>query len=390
MKMAIPPTVLDFNPGPPVGSARSPMTAADLLTPGKFMTERALELRRRSIEVWGERAAVEMIGLCPQIVELQSKLEKIGRYREPVLITGESGVGKEWFAHAVYLLSTRKGLPYIAVNCPQFQEGNLTVSELFGHTKGSFTGAIVDRRGAFEEADGGVVFLDEVGDMNVTAQAMLLRALSTGEYKPLGASRPRTADVRVVAATNQDLNKLVLVNQFRYDLLFRLWYFHLAIPPLRQRGDDWRVVLDYYLLRLCRHHGVAKKFSDDSLSLLEGYHWPGNVRQLISIVTIGYAMAEGDTIETADFVSELEKFDKSAETAEALYDRLVTGTKDFWELVYQPFIDRDLNRSQVVAVIRRGLTATQGNYRKLLELLRLPAGDYQKFMDFLRHHDLKP
>lgn len=354
------------------------------------MTERALRLRRVSIEHWGERAAVEMIGLCPQMVDLQTKLEKIGRYREPVLITGESGVGKEWFAQAVYLLSSRKGMPYISVNCPQFQEGNLTVSELFGHTRGSFTGAIADRRGAFEEADGGVVFLDEVGDLAVTAQAMLLRTLSTGEYKPLGASRPRNADVRVVGATNQDLNKLVLVHQFRYDLLFRLWHFHLAIPPLRQRGDDWRVVLDYFLLRLCRHHRVAKRFSNSSLRLLESYHWPGNIRQLISIVTIGYAMADGDTIETADFASELEKFDAAADTAEALYDRLLTGTKNFWELVHQPFVDRDLNRSQVKALIKRALATTQGNYRMLLDLFRLPATDYQKFMDFLRHHDLKP
>lgn len=386
----MPNTVANLNSSPPAGSGPSPTFAEDLLTPGKFMTERALQLRRVSIEHWGERAAVEMIGLCPQIVELQTKLEKIGRYREPVLITGESGVGKEWFAQAVYLLSSRKGMPYVSVNCPQFQEGNLTVSELFGHTKGSFTGAIADRRGAFEEGDGGVVFLDEVGDLAVTAQAMLLRTLSTGEYKPLGASRPRNADVRVVGATNQDLNKLVLVNQFRYDLLFRLWHFHLAIPPLRQRGDDWRVVLDYYLLRLCRHHRVAKRFSNSSLRLLESYHWPGNVRQLISIVTIGYAMADGDTIETADFASELEKFDDAADTAEALYDRLLTGTKNFWELVHQPFVDRDLNRSQVKALIKRALATTQGNYRKLLDLLRLPATDYQKFMDFLRHHDLKP
>ncbi len=281
-------------------------------------------------------------------------------------------------------------MPYVSVNCPQFQEGNLTVSELFGHTKGSFTGAIADRRGAFEEADRGVVFLDEVGDLDVTAQAMLLRTLATGEYKPLGASRPRTADVRIVAATNRDLNKLVVVNQFRHDLLFRLWYFHLAVPALRQRGDDWRILLDYYLLRLCRHHGVAKRFSSSALRLLETYHWPGNVRQLIGIVTVGYAMADGDTIESGDFASELEKYGEASDTTEDFYDRLVGDSKDFWEVIYKPFIDRDLNRAQVKAVIKRGLAATQGNYRKLLDLIHLPAADYQKFMDFLRHHDLKP
>ena len=388
--MAKPNSVADLTQGPSAASSGAAVAAQNHLTPGRFMTERALQLRRISIEQWGERAAVEMLGLSPQIVELQTKLEKIGRYSEPVLITGESGVGKEWFAHAVYLLSARKGKPYVSVNCPQFQEGNLTVSELFGHVKGSFTGAIADHRGAFEEADSGVVFLDEVGDLEATAQAMLLRTLSIGEYKPLGATRPRTADVRVVAATNRDLNKLVLVNRFRFDLLFRLWHFHLAIPPLRQRGDDWRVVLDYHLLRLCRHHGVAKHFSASALKLLESYHWPCNVRQLIGIVTIGYAMADGDTIESGDFASELEKFGEAADTAENFFDRLLSDRKDFWELVYQPFLNRDLNRTQVKAIIKRGLAATQGNYRKLLDLLRLPPDDYQKFMDFLRHHDLKP
>src|SRR5262249_52790070 len=159
---------------------------------------------------------------------------------------------KEGVAQAVYLFGQMIGRPYIAVNCPQFQEDNMTVSELFGHTKGSFTGALTDRRGAFEEADGGVLFLDEIGDLHPTAQAMLLRVLASGEVRPLGATKHRTVEVRVVSATNRPLNRLIMNQQFRYDLFFRLRHFHLDIPPLRDRGDDWRLVMDYWLARLSR------------------------------------------------------------------------------------------------------------------------------------------
>ena len=151
---------------------------------------------------------------------------------------------------------------------------------------------MADRKGAFEEADGGVIFLDEIGDLHASAQAMLLRALATGEFRPVGATRPRTVDVRVVSATNRPLNQLVMTNQFRYDLLFRLRQFHIAMPPLRERGDDWRLLADYWLARLARQYGVAKRFSAASMRVLERCQWPGNVRQLIGVVKTGYAMAD--------------------------------------------------------------------------------------------------
>lgn len=380
-------TDTDVVPGAEV--RRAATGSQRLLEPNRFLTPSALALRQLSVEVRGERGAIEMVGLSAPLASLQAKLEKFACYSEPVLITGESGVGKEWFAHAVHLLGPRRARPFVAVNCPQFQEGNLTVSELFGHTKGSFTGAIADRRGAFEEAQGGVLFLDEVGDLHPLAQAMLLRSIATGEYKPLGADRARTADVRVVAATHRDLNQLVLVNQFRYDLLCRLWYFHLAIPPLRERGDDWRLLLEFYLARLAARHGVEKRFSAAAMHLLDGYSWPGNVRQLIGVVTMGYAMADGDVIEADDFASEMEKYGRPGHDTDTLYERVIGGAS-FWDAVHTPFMNRDLNRTQVKTLIRRGLSAADNNYRRLLDLLQLPASDYQRFMDFLRHHDLKP
>ena len=381
------------------------------IDPSHFMSEQALRLRAQSVERWGESSALEMVGFSPKFLELQSKLAKAARYKEPVLITGESGVGKEAFAQAVYLLGTQKGRPYVSVNCPQHQDGNLTVSELFGHTRGSFTGAIADRRGAFEEADGGVIFLDEVGDLHLTAQAMLLRSLQTGEFKPLGSTRARSADVRVVSATNRSLNTLVLKNEFRYDLLFRLWYFHLAVPPLRDRGDDWRLIVDYVLMSLARKYGIAKPMSSAALQALENYHWPGNVRQLISVVTMGYAMAEGTFIEPEDFAAEFSKpaegeerqpiqapasLDPPASASPAadigteLFERITRHGDSFWENIYERFMDRDLNRGQVRALVKKGLSASDGNYRRLLVAFRLPASDYQRFMDFLRHHNLKP
>ena len=390
------------------GVGIGPPIHVDLVDPSQFMSEQALQVRTMAIQRWGQ--PLEMVGFSPQLLDLQAKLVKAARYSEPVLITGESGVGKEGLAQAIYLLGASKGRPYVSVNCPQHQDGNLTVSELFGHAKGSFTGAIADRRGAFEEADGGVIFLDEVGDLHLSAQAMLLRTLQTGEFKPLGATRSRLADVRVVSATNRSLNTLVLTKQFRYDLLFRLWYFHLAVPPLRQRGDDWRVLIDYCLLNLARKYGVAKRVSHASLKLLEDYKWPGNVRQLISMITMGYAMAEGAIIEPEDFAAEMDRPEDPtdrvdrvdgpprsvdapppmSDAGQDLYANVTRDRGNFWEIVYEPFMNRDLNREQVKLLIKKGLGESIGNYRRLLEAFRLPASDYQRFMDFLRHHNLKP
>jgi len=360
-----------------------------------LMTELAERVRSLSVSRWGVEKSLEMVGASPAYVELQRKLAKVARYREPVLITGEAGVGKEQLAEAIYLLSESHGRPYISVNCPQYQEGNLTVSELFGHVKGSFTGAMGDHRGAFEEADGGIIFLDEIGDLPANAQAMLLRALSTGEFRPLGANRARRIDVRVISATNRPLNQLVMTNQFRYDLFSRLARFQLDVPPLRDRADDWLLLVDHSLARLGAKYGVRKQMSAASLRLLETYPWPGNVRQLISVVTTGYAMADGETIEPGDFATVLDR-DATAPLAptpdspDALYHRLVRRGEPFWEIVYEAFMDRNLNRAQVREVIRRGLDEADRNYRNVLQLFGMPATDYQRFMDFLRHHDLKP
>jgi len=279
----------------------------------------------------------------------------------------------------------------VSVNCPQYQDGNLTVSELFGHRKGSFTGAIADRKGCFETGDGGVVFLDEIADLHMSAQVMLLRALASGEFQPLGADFQRTVNVRVVAATNRPLEQLMVAQEFRHDLFFRLHYFMLRVPPLRERGDDWLFLLDYALFRLHQKYGVAKRFAKESLEQLATYAWPGNVRQVISVATMGYALADGDTICTRDFEAQIALGGRGqSESAEELFERIMHGDSSFWTAVYEPFMRRDLNRSQVKALIKKGLAECGGSYQELLKPLKVPPEDYQRLMDFLRHHDLKP
>lgn len=360
--------------------------------PERFMTEASRSIEEVSVREWGPRKAIAIVGKSNQLAEILAKVHKISAFEEPVLITGESGVGKESLAQAVYLLSPRRGRPFVTVNCPQFQDGNLTVSELFGHTKGSFTGAIADRKGCFEAANGGVIFLDEIGDLAMSAQVMLLRALASGEFCPLGSTTPRSVSVRVIAATNRTVEELRWREQFRNDLYFRLCYFRIAVPPLRERGDDWLLLIDYYLEKLRSQYGIARRFSEESLAILGHHTWPGNVRELASIVTMGYAMADGDTIEPDHFLRELERRRESRSTTvvDELLRSMTHGGKDFWSVVHEPFMDRELNRTQVTAVIRRGLLTTRGNYRRLLDHFHLPRSDYQRFMDFLRHHRLKP
>jgi len=347
------------------------------------------EIRERSLERKGGRA-VEIVGMSPSLCQLLEHLKKISEYDEPVLLLGESGVGKEALAQAIHLLDRRRRDPFVSVNCPQLPDANVTVSELFGHRRGSFTGAVSDRKGLFETADGGVIFLDEIGDLHMSAQVMLLRALATGEFRPLGDDAVRRSNVRVIAATNRPLNQLAGERSFRSDLFFRLRYFLFQVPPLRARGDDWRLLVDYILRGLAARYKVQRRLSKSSLHLLAGYHWPGNVRELISIVTTGYALADGDLIEPGSFAGMLVDGKGQDNRLENLFQDLALDKGGFWELVQRPFLDRDLNRSEVQLLVEWGLRETGGSYRGLLDLWRMHNGEYQKLMGFLRHHRLKP
>ncbi len=372
------------------GTTKDPR-AADPVAMSRWFCASALRIREASVARFGEERAIEIVGQSAALADVLRKLEKVALYQEPVLVQGESGVGKESLAQALHLLGPRQRRPFVSVNCPQFQEGNLTVSELFGHKKGSFTGAIADRKGCFETGDGGVIFLDEIGDLGMNAQVMLLRALSSGDFQPLGSDQVKKADVRIVAATNRALNQLVIEQHFRNDLLFRLRFFLIQPPPLRERGDDWRLLLDYCLELLHRRYDIAKRFTPESLRLLESYAWPGNVRELIGIVSTGFALSEGEQIHPHDFADRLDQ----AATArggdlEVLARKLLSPNADFWLLVHQPFLDRDLSRREVRQLVASGLRDAGGSYRRLLGLWNMPPEQYQKFRDFLRQQRLKP
>jgi DNA-binding NtrC family response regulator len=244
----------------------------------------ALERRAMAREVEGLRAMAEerseMVGLSPAMTALKAQIAKVAPTRTRVLITGESGTGKELIAKAIHRSSTLAAKPYVKVNCAAIPK-ELIESELFGHERGAFTGATARKRGLFEMADGGTIFLDEIGDMNLSAQAKVLRVLQSGEFSRVGGEQVLKVDVRVIAATNRDLQAAVAAGEFREDLYFRLNVVPLRAPPLRDRADDVPRLAAAFVELACRENGMkVKAISDEALAVLSAYSWPGNVREL--------------------------------------------------------------------------------------------------------------
>jgi Nif-specific regulatory protein len=242
----------------------------------------------------------EMIGQSPPMRELKSKIARLGRTTGSVLIRGESGAGKELVARALHKASVRADRPMLSVNCAAIPV-DLMESQLFGHKAGAFTSADRDHLGYFQQADGGTLFLDETGELTLEGQAKLLRILEGHPFLPVGATQQVKVDVRVIAATNQDLQTYVREKKFREDLYYRLSVFELQLPPLRERGEDIAVLVDYFLDHFRRQHGRPQlELSPAARSRLLGYHWPGNVRQLRNVMDSAVVLAEGSQIEPGD------------------------------------------------------------------------------------------
>ncbi len=227
----------------------------------------------------GRFVAPPIVGNSEPMKRLRALIARVAPTGATVLITGENGTGKELVARHVHALSPRAGEPFVAVNCSAFND-NLLESEMFGHRRGAFTGAVADKKGLFEAADGGTFFMDEVGEMSPALQAKLLRVLQDGTFLPVGDGRPRKVDVRVVAATNRNLRERVAEGHFREDLYYRLRVVELHVPPLRERRDDIPLLVEFFLGRLAERHGSRKRLAPETLARLKAGVWPGNVREL--------------------------------------------------------------------------------------------------------------
>jgi transcriptional regulator with PAS, ATPase and Fis domain len=325
----------------------------------------------------------DLLGLAERAAESTAK----------VLITGESGVGKDLVARHVHRHSTRRQAAFVAVNCAGLTE-TLLESELFGHVKGSFTGAYRDKRGKLSLAHRGTLFLDEVGEMSLRMQALLLRFLENGEIQAVGSDQPEArVDVRVIAATNRNLADLVAAGQFREDLLYRLRVIHLHVPPLRERRDDVQALTRHFFERARRE----PKFTDEALLAFQRYRWPGNVRELMNVVEQLLWLTPTDLIEVKHLPMMMSSGpaavapypDRRRQLADDLYDALVTNGASFWEHVYPLFLSRDMTRHDLRELVRLGLKESGGVYKAVLRRFGMPARDYRRFMNFLAAHDCR-
>lgn len=256
--------------------------------------------RAQAAEVPAETIQETIIGRSAPMQEVFKMIGRVSRSDAPVMITGESGCGKELVARAVHKFSPRTQKEFVGINITSIPD-NLMESELFGHEKGSFTGAVNQRVGRFEQCDGGTLFLDEIGDMPLAVQSKLLRVLQEGEFCRVGSNQTLKCDVRILAATNKDLEAEVAKGTFREDLFYRLNVVRIHIPPLRERREDVRLLAEFFLQRQsARRRGPVMRFTEDALALLEAYDWPGNVRELENTIQRACALANSDVLLPSD------------------------------------------------------------------------------------------
>jgi two-component system NtrC family response regulator len=338
-----------------------------------------------------------LVGASPAMIDLKAEIERVARSDAKVLITGESGSGKELVAQAVHSNSARADQPFVAVNCAGLPE-TLLESELFGHVKGSFTGAYRDKLGKLEMADQGTMFLDEIGEMTLRMQGLLLRFMETGELQKVGADRVvGRVDVRVVAATNRSLRHMIEQGTFREDLYYRLNVIHLVVPPLRDRKEDIPVLANHFLNHFTRNNAyIARQFAPEVMAALIQYSWPGNVRELENVVERLAVTGGSEIIQVEHLPLEVRhrsgvaiqpRHERRRTVADDLYKKLVEERQSFWGVVYPLYMQREITRANVRDVVRKGLQEARGNYKIVARLFNMDASDYKRFLNFLRKHD---
>ena len=345
-----------------------------------------------------EKLTIEnMIGASAAMNAIRSEVECAARSDAKVLLTGESGVGKDIAARVIHQGSARSHMPFVTINCVSVPD-SLLEAELFGHVRGSFTGAYRDRHGLLEAAHKGTVFLDEVCEMSPRMQALLLRFMESGEIQRVGSDRVQSnLDTRVLAATNKDPMELLASKAFRDDLYYRLNVIEIKIPPLRARREDIPLLFEHFLHRYAETHGIAPPaIASDTMAALVDFDWPGNVRQLKNIAERLIVRGQRSIITVADLPQEIVgrvrsvvRMSVPAESPalEAVFDRMVKHRESFWSVVYPAFMIRDLTRNDLRFIVRRGLQETKGSYKMLVELLNMHPSDYKRFLNFLRKHE---
>ena len=339
---------------------------------------------------------VRLIGKSPQIQALRAEIDRVAHSDAKVLITGESGAGKEIVSRSIHYGSPRANMTFAPVNCAGLPE-TLLESELFGPVTGSFTGAYRDKPGRLESAHMGTVFLDEIGEMTLRVQGLLLRFLETGTIRAAADGSARHVNVRVIGATHRNLREMIAQGTFREDLYYRLNVIQIQVPPLRERGEDIPEFVHHFLNKFVDANrspiiGVAP----DAMKALVAYSWPGNVRELENLIQSMVVAVQHDTIDLQDLPSEVRTQDNVAfrprrerrrTVADDLYVRLTEQHESFWSTVYPMYMAREITRQHVRDVVRRGLEAARGNYKIVARLFNMESREYKRFLNFLRKHD---
>ena len=289
----------------------------------------------------------------PAMKKIMQTAARLAQSDSTVLILGESGTGKDVVARAIHYNSNRKKKPMITVNCPSIPD-QLLESELFGHVKGAFTGAVADRRGKFELADGGTIFLDEIGDLKPELQAKLLRVIQEREFERIGENEPIKVDVRIIAATNRDLKKLVEEGKFREDLYYRLAVVPIVLPPLRERKEEIPFLISFFIKKKFPQQKI--KFTPEAIHLLQQYHWPGNVRELENIIEQTVVLSGKDVLDAADLPQII---------------RQGTQKQDEAPLVSQQMEILPLGEMEK-QLIERALEQANGNQSQAARMLKIP------------------
>lgn len=299
-----------------------------------------------------------LIGKSDKISDVAQMVQRVAPTKSTVLLLGESGTGKELFARAIHNLSTRREYPFVAINCAAIPR-DLLESELFGHEKGSYTGADTKKLGKFELADKGTIFLDEVGDMDIAIQSKLLRAIEEGEIERIGAGKTIKVDVRIVAASNKNLEKAAEEKKFREDLYYRLNVFPITIPPLRERKDDVPLLVEYFLKKYCLEIKTSEKsVAKEALALLMNYHWKGNVRELENTIERAVILCDGSVIAPEHFTLSKQPVLASAKSSQPINGTLESVAKEALRIA----------ESQRIA---DALKETKGNKSRAAEILQV-------------------